>query len=453
MRLHHLCAVVACNALLGAAAFSGCATGGNGLTTGSGGNGTGAGPGASSSATTTTGATTTTTTSATTGTGGSSTSAGTGGLGVGGAGTAGGMTTGTGGSNGCTHDVCTVGAPLDPTCDACTAAVCDAANDPFCCDPTGMWDTSCVGMDVPMYCAAMTCAVDAGTPDASPPDAGMDAGGTDAGVVCAHDVCTVGAALHASCGTCEAAVCAVGHDPFCCKAGGSWDTTCAGSDLAMYCPGTSCGADAGSLDAGGMDAGGMDAGSVDAGSCALTHVVISQVRSRGMGGANDEFIELYNPTTVDVTLDSTWKIMGKSTGSTTYTARWTGNGGIIPTHGHYLMTGANYTQMPARDQALSAGITDAASLVLSRAGTQIDAVCYAFDAPTTTAVSAFTCEGTPVSNAPHNNGTAGASNTNVSFERKLGGSAGNCVDTDDNASDFAALTPATPRSSLSPAVP
>jgi hypothetical protein len=240
-----------------------------------------------------------------------------------------------------------------------------------------------------MFCAAMTCASDAGTPDAG----GMDASSMDAG-----------------------------------------------------------GMDASSMDAGGMDAGGMDAGSADAGPC-VTHLVISQIRSRGAGGANDEFIELYNPTTAAVTLDSTWKIMGRSTGSAGYTARWTGNGGIIPAHGHYLMTGTTYTQQPARDQALSAGITDAASLVLEQSGAQIDAVCYAFDATTTTAVSAFTCEGTPVSNLPHNNGTAGTSNSDVSIQRLPGGLGGNCTDTGDNAADFVTLAPASPQSSASAPAP
>ncbi|KAJ3114724.1 subtilisin-like serine protease [Phlyctochytrium bullatum] len=44
----------------------------------------------------------------------------------------------------CAHDVCTVGAQLDPNCDNCVAAI--ASNDDFCGDPTAYWDETCVGL-------------------------------------------------------------------------------------------------------------------------------------------------------------------------------------------------------------------------------------------------------------------------------------------------------------------
>jgi hypothetical protein len=52
--------------------------------------------------------------------------------------TTGGSTTGET-PNACSHDPCTVGGPLVPTCHACAAQVCSA--DDYCC--TVSWDLSC----------------------------------------------------------------------------------------------------------------------------------------------------------------------------------------------------------------------------------------------------------------------------------------------------------------------
>ena len=49
-------------------------------------------------------------------------------------------TSSTGTQMGCPHDVCSVGAPLSPSCDACAANVC--AGDAACCD--AYWDATCV---------------------------------------------------------------------------------------------------------------------------------------------------------------------------------------------------------------------------------------------------------------------------------------------------------------------
>lgn len=113
-----------------------------------------------------------------------------------------------GGSGMCDHDVCTVGGPLDPSCDMCTQAVCGA--DSFCCNNT--WDSICV-LEVGTYC-------------------GMACGA----VGCAHDECAVGDKLDANCSMCAGAVCAA--DAYCCNT--SWDVTCV-SEVAMYCQGKDCG--------------------------------------------------------------------------------------------------------------------------------------------------------------------------------------------------------------------
>lgn len=186
--------------------------------------------------------------------------------------------------------------------------------------------------------------------------------------------------------------------------------------------------------------------------CDLGHLVISQIRSHGPGGAGDEFIELYNATPDDVTLDANWKVDGKKVGGTSYTTRWKGTGNVIPAHGHYLLGGTAYTQSPSADELLSSGVTDATNVRLIQGTDTVDAVCYyAASGSPTDYDSSFSCEGTPVSNAPH--ADASSDTADVSLVRKPGGSGGNCTDTDDNASDFTTSTPADPRNSQSAPTP
>lgn len=178
--------------------------------------------------------------------------------------------------------------------------------------------------------------------------------------------------------------------------------------------------------------------------------MISEIRSRGPGGAGDEFIELYNPTSSPITLDATWKIDGRKPGSASYTTRWTGGGKVIPAHGHFLLGGTNYAGPPAADEKLSSGVTDTTSVRLINNMTTIDTVCYyATNAAATDFDASFSCKGTPVSNAPHTDNAGATSDVDASIERMNG----NCADTGDNASDFASQMPSTPMNSSSPPTP
>ncbi len=100
-------------------------------------------------------------------------------------------------------------------------------------------------------------------------------------------------------------------------------------------------------------------------------------------------------------------------------------------------------------------MTDASSVVLSQNGNAVDAVCFYFDTTTQTDLSGtgFICNGTPVSNLPHNNTSGSGSSVDVSIERAPGGTAGNCTDTGDNAADFISQTPATPQDVASAPTP
>ena len=191
---------------------------------------------------------------------------------------------------------------------------------------------------------------------------------------------------------------------------------------------------------------GQDAGhdAAVSGSCALTHMVISEVRTRGVAGAGDEFVELYNPTSAAIVLDATYTLSVRSSAAATYTPRWAGTGQSVGAHRHFLITGANYTQTPGADAALSSGITDAGSIVLYQGTMAMDAVCFAFDATSTAAIdSTYVCEGTPAM-SPHDNSTSAMSNSDRSLERRPGGALGHCMDTGVSASDFVTITPATP---------
>lgn len=188
-----------------------------------------------------------------------------------------------------------------------------------------------------------------------------------------------------------------------------------------------------------------DSGSV----CALANLVIAEVRSRGAGGAADEFVVLFNPTSAAVTLDATWTLLSRSSTASSFASRWTGAGASIPAHGFFLVAGSAYSQSPAADDHLSTGITDATALRLERAGNVVDTVCYKYDAATLATLegAAYACEGTPADNLPHDDSASAASDVDQSLRRA------HCVDTGDNSADFAKQAPATPRGTTSPPEP
>ncbi|MFO0760707.1 MAG: hypothetical protein U0359_29785 [Byssovorax sp.] len=174
-------------------------------------------------------------------------------------------------------------------------------------------------------------------------------------------------------------------------------------------------------------------------------------------------MELYNPTNLAVTLDPSWAIVARGAAGTCAmnapVLKFFGSGQIVPPHKHFLVAGAGYAQMPAKDAALFNGdLLDAGSIRLVHGDVVVDTVCYAVDAATQTALLGcaipYVCEGTPVSNLPHD-GTAGAGSTvDASILRKPGGAAGSGVDTNNNAADFlSGVKPAAPESLASPAVP
>jgi len=152
-------------------------------------------------------------------------------------------------------------------------------------------------------------------------------------------------------------------------------------------------------------------------------LVISEFRTRGPNGANDEFIVLYNRSIAPVAIDG-WKVMRSpgSAGAPTQIAQIPANTTMAP-GGFFLLTNTGtygYSGKVAPDLTYTGGVDDNGGIaVLDSSNTIVDRV----------GMSAGTAyfEGTPL--APM------TANVNQSYERNFGG----CYpdqDTDDNLQNF-----------------
>jgi hypothetical protein len=266
-----------------------------------------------------------------------------------------------------------------------------------------------------------------------------DGGGCVVAVDCQSRVCTAGACAP------PAATCGNGA-----KDGAESDVDCGGPSCAGCAVGGACGA--------GADCAG---GRCVAGACAEL-VLISEVRTRGPGGAHDEFVELYNPLGTPVTLTSRWTLSTRSAIGACETNAdkvvFTGGGQVIAAHGHLLLGGSAYAQAEAADAPLAAaGVPDAGSLVLSQDAAVVDALCFAYDAATTASLAScaapYVCKGAPAQNQPHDNTQSAASQVDASLERKPGGPLGSARDTGVSLADFRPTAPARPENAQSPPAP
>ncbi|NUP11463.1 MAG: lamin tail domain-containing protein [Polyangiaceae bacterium] len=173
-------------------------------------------------------------------------------------------------------------------------------------------------------------------------------------------------------------------------------------------------------------------------------VIISEVRSRGPGGAGDDFVELYNPGSTPVTLSSSWTVVSRSETAGTYDTRFVGSGQVVPPSEHFLIAGTAYTGAAAADAPFVSGLADEVSVLVKNGTTVVDAVCYQCG---TNNFSDHTCEGAVFTLV------GCANNINRSIERKPGGALGNCIDTQDSSMDFAEITPSNPQNLASPPTP
>jgi hypothetical protein len=188
-------------------------------------------------------------------------------------------------------------------------------------------------------------------------------------------------------------------------------------------------------------------------------VLISELRTRGTGGAGDDFVEVYNNTDSPLTVTASdasagygiFK-MGTDCNATPVLIATIPNGTMIPARGHYLIVGSTYsladyggTGAAAGNVTMSSDIDDdknvavfsTANVTNISSANRLDAVGFGTN---TGSVCDLLREGT-------NQGAVGALNIEDSFFRKL--FSGNPQDTNDNSVDFLfADTVATPIAGL-----
>jgi len=162
-----------------------------------------------------------------------------------------------------------------------------------------------------------------------------------------------------------------------------------------------------------------------------TNVVISEFRFRGPNGGNDEFVELYNPTAAPVDI-SGWLIRGSNNAGVTGTRATILGLTILQPGQHFLVANAaGYSGSVPADLTYGTGITDDGGVALTLADTTtiIDQVGLSTG-------SAYK-EGSIPS-------VFWTTNLDQSYERRIGGSNGNCQDDGNNIADFTLLSPSDP---------
>jgi hypothetical protein len=171
-------------------------------------------------------------------------------------------------------------------------------------------------------------------------------------------------------------------------------------------------------------------------------VVISEFRVRGPVGGSDEFVELYNLSSSTVNIGG-WLIRGSNSSGTVSTRVTIAAGTMLGPGCHFLATnssssGGPYSGAVAGNQTYGTGITDDGGIALTLPDlTVVDAVGLSTG-------SAYG-EGTRLA-------SLGGSNLDRSYERLPGGTSGSGTDTDNNAADFALISPSQPQNLASPCI-
>ena len=155
-------------------------------------------------------------------------------------------------------------------------------------------------------------------------------------------------------------------------------------------------------------------------------MVISEFRTRGPAGANDEFIEIRNGSGAAVDIGG-WQVSGSNATGTTQVRATVPGGVVLPAGCYYLLTNSNsggpYSGTVAGDLTYGVGIADDGGIAL------LDATSAVVDAVGLSAGSAYG-EGSRL-------GSFGTANSDRSLVRS--------ADTNNNAADFANRAPGVPQ--------
>ena len=167
----------------------------------------------------------------------------------------------------------------------------------------------------------------------------------------------------------------------------------------------------------------------------VTYIVISEFATTGPGSADDEFVELFNPSSGPIDI-SGWTINSSDC---------SGGGTIAPILGtvtlqageHYLVGGLGYTGTgPAsadNSPLVDLSLADNGGIALEDSSSAIvDAVGFCAAGP-----------------SDYSEGTLLTSQLTSpqSYERKFGGAYGSCLDNNDNTTDFALIQASDPQNS------
>ena len=167
-------------------------------------------------------------------------------------------------------------------------------------------------------------------------------------------------------------------------------------------------------------------------------VVISEFRFRGTTGGNDEFVELYNPTSSPIDI-SGWLMRGSNNAGVVSTRATIPATTTLQSGQYYLVANTGYSGSVLGDLTYGTGITDDGGVALTL--------------PDTTTV--IDQAGLSVGSA-YKEGTIPATfwttNLNQSYERRIGGINGSCQDDANNLTDFTLVSPSDPQNSSSAAV-
>jgi uncharacterized repeat protein (TIGR01451 family) len=191
-------------------------------------------------------------------------------------------------------------------------------------------------------------------------------------------------------------------------------------------------------------------GTITANSAAGT-VVISELRSSGPAGPDDDFVELLNNTDTDITVQASdsstgWALakVGNDCSATPIVVAVIPNGTVIPARGNYLLVGSAYSLgvYATGDQTLTLNIEDDRNVALFntadlsnfQSATRLDAVGFGANAGNNCDLFR---EGATLQ-------PASGSTSEYSFVRQV--DKGETKDTNDNAADFIVVTttPAAP---------
>ncbi len=153
-----------------------------------------------------------------------------------------------------------------------------------------------------------------------------------------------------------------------------------------------------------------------------TTLVISEFRTRGPNGANDEFVEIFNKSGATVAAGGFMLRAADAAGNTAALAQIPAGTNIASKHFYLFANNGTqgYSGSVSPNQTYTQSIPDSGGIAILNASSVI------IDAVGTSATSAYV-EGTPL--APM------TANVNQSYERNDGGCAAT-QDTDDNAADF-----------------